>query len=79
MAELRHRPAPFEEVADDALAVGVVPDVLRRAPAGNDERDVRGGIDVLEREVGGPGVARLLGVRVEAFHEVVDDELEPLL
>jgi hypothetical protein len=79
VAELGNRLLLVEEVLDDALEVGVVADVLGRAPARHDDRRIACRVDVREREISVPGVARLLGVGVVAVDEVVDDELQLLL
>jgi hypothetical protein len=79
VAQLRDRLVLREEVLGNPLEVGVVPDVLRCATSRDHDPRVLRRVDLGEGEVGVPGVARLLRVRVVALDEVVDDELKLFL
>ena len=76
MADLGHRLVRVEEGLEDLAEFGVVAEVLGGAAARDDESGVLAGVDLGEGQVGGPGVAGLLGVGVEAGFEVMDDEAE---
>jgi len=65
-------------VPDHANEVGIVADVLGRAAAGNDERGVVLGIDILEGQVRRPRLTRLDHERIEPGHELVHLQLEQL-
>lgn len=52
MADLRHGFLLIEEVPDNTLKVGVVPDVLGRPPSWDHQRDVVGGVNVCKTQVG---------------------------
>ena len=72
----RDRLARLDEVADDRDGLRLVPQVLGRPAAGQDEAVVGRRVDLVEPEVGLDAVAGLLGVGVEAGLEVVDDREE---
>jgi|GEM_PF-4083698 len=79
VAELRHRLLLIEEVPDDVLDVTVVADVLGARPPGMSDRHVVGRVDVGKSKVGVPAVPRFLGIGIEPWFEIVDDEVELLL
>ena len=79
MTELGHGLLLVEEVPNDPLNVAVITDVLGSASAGDHDRRVVGGVDVLEGKVGVPAVAGFLGVGVIARLEVMNHEMELLL
>ena len=76
VADRADRQVLLEEVLRDPAHVGVEADVLGRAAARDDERDVLGRIDLGERDVDRQLAAVLLGVGVRVRVEVVDDELD---
>jgi hypothetical protein len=65
-------------VLEDPADVGIVAEVLGCPPAGHHHRNIIGRVHVGECDIGRPRVAQLLGVRIEAVNEVVDDELQRL-
>jgi hypothetical protein len=78
VADLGHRLVGVEERLEDLAELGVIAQILRGATARDHQSGVLARIDLREAEIRRPGVARLLGVRVEARLEVVYDEPQPL-
>jgi hypothetical protein len=78
VADLGDRLVGVEEGLEDLAQLRVVAQVLGGPSAGDHHGRVLAGFHLRERQVRRPGVAGLLGVRVETRLEVVDDEAQLL-
>lgn len=79
MAKLRDGLLFVEEMPNDPAEVFMVANVFGRSPARDYQSYVVRRIHVFKSQVGIPGIARLLGIGVEAGLEIVDNEAELFL